>query len=60
MVKKGLLFKQKVALGAEYRSQFEVTKGLQENDVIISRGINVVYPGMKIIINKKKKSKQVE
>jgi multidrug efflux pump subunit AcrA (membrane-fusion protein) len=47
LVKKDILFKQVVELGNEYRSGIEIVKGLHTGDTIISKGINLVHPGMK-------------
>lgn len=54
VVKKGILFKQKVTTGSEYRDVVEVTSGVREDDIIISKGINVVYPGMTFAPKKSK------
>jgi len=48
IVKKGILFKQKVKLGAEFKNCVEIAEGIQPGDIIIARGVNLVYPGMKI------------
>jgi RND family efflux transporter MFP subunit len=48
IVKKGLVFKQKVELGKESGNAVEIVKGLQEGDIIVSAGINMVYPEMKV------------
>ncbi len=59
IVKKGLVFKQKIMFGEEHNDEIEVLKGLNENDVIISAGLNLVYPGLKIKPGKKGKSEIV-
>lgn len=48
IVKKGLIFKQKVKLGAEFKNCIEIIEGIQPGDIIIAAGVNLVYPGMKI------------
>lgn len=47
LVKKDIIFRQGVELGSEYRSDIEIVKGLQTGDTIVSKGTNLVYPGMK-------------
>jgi len=48
LLKKGIIFKQKVALGNEYKSDVEIAEGIIPGDVVISSGANLVYPGMKL------------
>ena len=48
LVKKGILFKQKIRIGREFEGKVEVLDGLRENDVIISRGLGLAYEGMKL------------
>ncbi len=55
VVKKGLAFKQKVTLGIEYDDGIEVKEGLQPEDIIISKGIHMVYAGMKVDKSKSKR-----
>jgi multidrug efflux pump subunit AcrA (membrane-fusion protein) len=47
LVKKDILFKQSVELGNEYKSGIEIVKGLHQGDIIVSRGTNLVHPGIK-------------
>ncbi|MBN2041120.1 MAG: efflux RND transporter periplasmic adaptor subunit [Spirochaetes bacterium] len=48
IVKKDIVFKQDVELGEECNMEIEILAGIQKGDTVISRGINLVYPGMKI------------
>ncbi len=48
IIKKNILFKQKVEIGEEFGEEVEIKTGLKEGDVIISRGVNVVYPTMDV------------
>ena len=54
IVKKGLLFKQKITLGEEYGKNVEIIDGLKIGDKIISKGVNIVFPGMELKENKNK------
>ncbi len=53
VVKRGIVFRQGVTVGAEYPSWFEVIRGLSEGDLVVSKGINIVYPQMKLADRKK-------
>lgn len=46
LVKKDIIFKQRVKLGDEYKSCLEIVRGLHPGDIIVSKGTNLVYPGM--------------
>ncbi|MBN1533510.1 MAG: efflux RND transporter periplasmic adaptor subunit [Spirochaetes bacterium] len=46
LVKKGIAFRQKVILGPQFGDSVEVTKGIEERDTIVAKGVNSVYPGM--------------
>lgn len=48
LVKKGIVFKQKIELGKEHEGAIEAVKGLEGGDIIVSKGINLVYPDMKV------------
>jgi RND family efflux transporter MFP subunit len=48
LVKKGIAFLQKVTLGDEYKSEIEVVAGIERGDTIVAKGVNLVYPQMKI------------
>jgi|GEM_PF-377423 len=48
LVKKGLVFRQRVTLGREYGEEVEVAGGLQENDRVVAKGLSLVYEGMRL------------
>lgn len=48
IVKKGLVFRQRVVLGREYGEEIEVSEGLHENDRVVAKGLSLVYEGMKL------------
>ena len=48
LVRKDIAFKQKVRTGRESDGMIEILEGLRENDVIVSKGLGLVYDGMKL------------
>ena len=49
LVKKDMVFRQKVETGKEYGESVEVIKGLSAGDLIVCRGVNMVRPDMKVV-----------
>ena len=60
VVKQGIVFKQAVELGRELKSDIEITKGLSDGDVIVIKGLNLLYPGAKIRTDEKKTASPAE
>ncbi len=47
LVKKGIVFKQKIGLGREYDGSIEAVKGLSPGDIVVARGTGLVHAEMK-------------
>lgn len=48
LVRKDIVFRQKVRTGRESDGMVEILGGLHENDIIVSKGVSAVYEGMKL------------
>ncbi len=46
LVRKDIAFKQKVRTGRESDGMIEILEGLREDDVIVSKGLGLVYDGL--------------